>query len=58
MSTRYFNKVFIRKYSSLNVVDIMIFYEFAKETNKLKDKILWIWKDKSIIKLMGWMKSS
>jgi len=40
MSTGYFNKVFIRKYSSLNVVDIMIFYEFARKANKLKDKIL------------------
>jgi len=51
MSTIYFNKVFIRKYSSVNAVDIFIFYEFAKKANKLKDKI---WKDKSMIKLMGW----
>ena len=55
MSTIYFIKIFIRKYSSVNAVDILIFYEFAKEANKLKDKI---WKDKSMIKLMGWMKSS
>jgi hypothetical protein len=39
MSTIYFNKVFIRKYSSVNAVDIFIFYEFAKKANKLKDKI-------------------
>jgi hypothetical protein len=39
MSTIYFIKVFIRKYSSVNAVDILIFYEFAKEANKLKDKI-------------------
>jgi hypothetical protein len=39
MSTIYFNKIFIRKYSSVNAVDIFIFYEFAKKTNKLKDKI-------------------